>query len=337
MKPAQSKRAIIVGLFVLCGIIIFVLAILTLGGQKNTFEKTFVLSAVFNDVRGLQAGNNVWFSGVKIGTVDKVRLYQHAQVEVVMHIEKKSQQFIRTNAQAKIGSDGLIGNRIVIIYGGTPEAPMVEPGTVLSVERTLSPDDMMATLQENNKNLLDITANFKQISERMAAGQGTIGKLLTDDQLVNQLEAAVTTLQQASRNAASLTANLDTYASKLQTKGSLANAIVTDTALFSTLQRTVTQIQETSTSAKEAVNNIKKASEELNNTNGTAGVLLHDAETAAYLKTTLKNLESGTQKLDENMEAMQHNFLLRGFFKRKAKAEEQEAIDSSNAAAGPKD
>ncbi len=66
-------------------------------------------------------------------------------------------------------------------------------------------------------------------------------------------------------------------------------------------------------------NNLKIESNDLNSNESAIGILLHDDTSAASLKTTLKNLETSTAKLDENMEALQHSFLLRGFFKKKAK------------------
>src|SRR5215218_9343742 len=264
MKPAQNKRAVIVGFFILLGIVIFIAGVLMLGGQRNTFEHTFLVRAVFDNVEGLQAGNNVWYSGVKIGTVKKVGLYSNAQVEVVLNIEKRVQTFIHTDAKAKISSDGLIGNRIVLLYGGTQNAPVVTSGDQLTVERSLSTSDVTSTLQENNMNLLAITADLKVISKRMADGQGTIGKLLSDETLLQHLEATIATLQTASTNTKVLTANLARFTTQLQEKGSLVNDLVTDTIVFSRLRSTAVQIQEVSNTANEVVTDLKTASSHLN-------------------------------------------------------------------------
>src|SRR5215471_6757919 len=126
MKPVQNRRAIIVGLFIFFGIAILFGGILVLGNQRKTFEKTITVNAIFNDVGGLQKGNNIWFSGVKVGTVKRLKLVDHSLVEVQMRIEKQSEDFIRKNSKAKIASDGLIGNKIVIIYGGTPAVDPVK-------------------------------------------------------------------------------------------------------------------------------------------------------------------------------------------------------------------
>src|SRR5215203_2191750 len=321
MKQTNNKKAVVVGIFIFLGLLILVAGILTLGGQKNSFQKKLTVKAIFDDVGGLQTGNNVWFSGVKIGTVKKMTFHGGSQVEVIMNIDQRNQQYIRKNAKAKISSEGFIGNKLVVIYGGSMQAPPVEENDALGVEKAISTDEMMSTLQENNKNLLDITTDFKTISKRITNGEGSVGKLLTDESLANNLETTVNGLRQASANAQQLTASLSGYASQLQKEGSLTNDLITDTVIFNRLRSTVAQLQQTSKTASDIADNFKEVSAKITSNNSPVGVLLNDPQAAADLKATLSNLNSGTEKLDENMEAMQHNFLFRGYFKKKDKAE----------------
>lgn len=320
MKTTKGSRATIVGIFIFIGIAIFVIAVLTLGGQQKTFEKSVTAKAIFDDVQGLQKGNNVWFSGVKIGTVKKLSFYQNSQVEVDINIEQKAQEYIRKDAKAKISSDGLIGNKIIVLYGGTPTAPAIESGDMLGVDKAVGSDEIMTTLQANNRNLLDITTDFKTISRNLLNGKGTAGKLLTDETLANELQHVMTTLRSAAAHTEQLTASFSTYASKLQQKGTLANELVTDTVLYNRLRAASVQINQLSQTAGNVVDNLKNTSaslqNSLNNRNTPVGTLLNDEAAAADLKATLKNLNSGSRKLDQDLEAMQHNFLLRHFFKK---------------------
>ena len=320
-----NKRSVIVGIFILIGLLIFAAAVLTLGGQRKTFERKITVNAIFDDVGGLKIGNNVWFSGVKIGTVKTIEFFGTSQVKVVMSIDQKTQEYIRKDAMAKIGAEGFIGNKIVVIYGGTEQSPQVQPNDVLAVGKAVTTDEMLETLQDNNNNLLNITKDFKLISDRIANGEGTLGKLLTDEALLNTLEATATSLRQASNSAQNVTANLSSYSSKLQNKGSLTNDLITDTVIFNSLRRTASQLNEMSRTANDVTNNLKMASEGITDKNTPLGTLLTDEETARNLKATLRNLQMGTEKLDDNMEALQHNILFRGFFKKKAKAEATEA------------
>lgn len=324
MKSIQGKRAVIVGIFILIGVGIFMAAIITLGGQKKTFTKGILVKAVFDNVNGLQAGNNIWFSGVKVGTIKKMQLTPNARVIVFMNIEQKSKSFIHEDAKAKIGSDGLIGNKIVVIYGGTETAPAIKSDDVLRVDAALNNEEVMNTLQENNKNLLSITGDFKEISRRLASGQGTVGKLLTDESLMNQLQSAAVMLQKASANLQLLTSNVADYTAKLQTKGVLANDLVSDTTLFKSLRSTAAQIQEASNNAKQLTDSLKAVALKINDSSNTVGVLLHDQQTGANLRASVENLQAGTHKFDEDMEALQHNFLFRGFFRKRAKQEKQQ-------------
>jgi phospholipid/cholesterol/gamma-HCH transport system substrate-binding protein len=335
MRINNSKKAVTVGIFIFIGLAIFIAGVLTLGGQKKTFEKKIPVRAIFNDVGGLLEGNNVWFSGVKVGTIKKINIIGNAKVEVVMSVENKVHKFIKKDAKAKISSEGFIGNKIVVIYGGSMQSAMIAENGVLSVESGINTDEIMATFQENNKNLLDITSDIKLITKRISDGEGTIGKLLTDETLMSNMQSAVIGLNQASANARQLTADISNYTSRLQSEGSLTNDLITDTVIFSRMQATVLQLQQAAATANEVTENIKAASinvkevsNNLSNAKSPVGVLLNDQEAGKNLKTTLENLQLGTKKLDENMEALQHNFLLRGFFKKKAKNEEKKSSEN---------
>jgi len=319
MQPTIRKRAVIVGLFLFFGLVILTAMILTIGNLHNSFVKKFSISTIFDEVNGLQPGNNIWFSGVKIGTVSTLRFFGHSQVKVGMKIDREAQSYIRKDAKAKISTDGLIGNKIIVIYGGSDSTGAVEEGDVIVVEKTLSTDDMLKTLQENNTNLLSITSDFKVISKRITEGQGTLGKLLTDESLYDNLGMTVAVLKKAADNAENLTASLSDYGSKINQPGSLTNDLVSDTIVFNTIKATVLELKQIASTAAELTVNLKNATSDLNNGNSPAAVILHDKPAASDLKATIKNLETSTQKLNEDLEALQHNFLLRGYFKKKSR------------------
>ena len=328
MTSLKNNRPVIVGIFILVGIIILVVTIFTLGGQKKTFVKSFTVNAIFNDVSGLLPGANIWFSGVKIGTVKKIEFYGDSQVAVSMNIENEAQSHIHKDAKAKIGSDGLIGNKIIMIYGGNPATPHVEKNDFLTVDKSLNTDDMLATLQISNKNLFDITNDFKSISKKIDSGNGTLATLLNDPAIAQKLGATVETLQatvanfeKVSINSKNITANVEDFSGHLNKKGNSVNDLVTDTVVYSNIKETLAQLQNASNSVTQFTANLKTVSDRLNQKDNTVGVLLNDSLAAASVKLTLKNLETGSKKLDEDLEALQHNFLLRRFFKKKAKGQ----------------
>jgi phospholipid/cholesterol/gamma-HCH transport system substrate-binding protein len=330
MSTLKNNRPVVVGIFILIGIAILVVTIFTLGGQKKTFVKSITIYAVFNDVGGLIKGSNVWFSGVKVGTVKGITFSKNSQVEVTMSIEKEVQSHIHKNAFAKIGSDGLIGNKIVIIYGGDSLMPQVEKNDFLLVEKSLTTDDMLATLQANNKNLLQITKDFKSISKKIDSGKGTLATLLNDPAMASKLNSTIDNLQATVLNfkTVSLTgkdvlSNFKNFSGKINKPGNSINDLVADTVMYAAIKGTLSQLEIAAAAVSKFTINLKTAGERLNQKDNIAGVLLNDSITAASIKNTLKNLETSSQKLDEDLEALQHNFLLRGFFRKKEKAKKE--------------
>lgn len=323
MNESPNKRAVIVGLFIFLGLAFLIVGILMVGNLHETFKKKMLLVSFFDNVNGLQKGDNVWFSGVKIGTVGEITIDGKTLVLVSLNVEKKAQDYIRKDAKAKISTDGLIGNKVIVIYGGTPKFNAVEEGDTLAVENSFSTENILNTLQKNNENLLAITTDFKAISKKLTTKEGTVGKLLNDNTLYNNVNAVTVSLNDASAKAKKLISSLNDFSSKLNNKGTLANELVTDTIVYSSLKKSVLQLHQMTETANLFVNNLKVAGD---NPNTTIGVLLHDEESGANLKKTIKNLESSSEKLDEDLEAVQHNFLLRGFFKKKNKEAEKNAI-----------
>lgn len=330
MNTIINKRQIIVGLFIIIGIAIFIVTIFTLGGQKKTFVKSIKINAVFDNVGGLIKGGNIWFSGVKIGTVKSIGFYGASKVIVTLSIDKSVQSHIHKDAIAKIGSDGLIGNKIIIIYNSDTTKPAIEVNDFLQVESMLSTDDMMATLQTNNKNLITITENFKSISKKMDSGQGLIAGLLNDPKMTKKLNntlddlgATVANFKALSLNSKVVVSNLQNFTGKINQRGNSINDIVEDTILYSNLRASFSQLERTFSELHQFATNLRTTSEKLGQKNNVAGVVLNDSIAANSVKIMLKKLETSSQKLDEDLEAVQHNFLLRGYFRKKEKAAAQ--------------
>ena len=331
MEKMKTNRPVVVGIFVALGIAILVATVFTLGEQKKTFVKTFTINAIFNDVSGLLPGANVLFSGVKVGTIKKISFYGDSQVLVTMNIEGAVESHIHKDAKAKIGSDGLIGNKLIVIYGGTSTMPQVEKNDFLKVENGLSTEDMLATLQANNKNLLDITNTFKSISKKIDSGNGPLATLLNDPNMsrklnnsVDNLQATLVNFNTVSASSKDVLANLSDFSGKLNRKGNSVNDLVSDTTIYRNIRSTMNELKAASNSIEKFSSSLKSVGNRINQKNSPLGVLLNDSSSASSLKVTLKNLELSSQKLNEDLEAVQHNFLLRGFFKKKEKAKEKE-------------
>lgn len=320
----ENKRSVVVGIFVFLGIAILVAGVMTLGGQQKKFVKAIQLKAVFDDIGGLQPGNNVWFSGVKIGTVRKINFYGDSQVEIEMNVEEEVKEFIRKDSKATLSSDGLIGNKIIVIYGGTTLAPPVENGDRLEAVMPLDTDKMMETLQENNKNLVDITNDLKLLTGKLAAGEGIVGAVMTDSTLAENFRAIISNLNRASINSNQMLTDLNKFTSKLNQEGNLFNDLVTDTTMASELRATVASFRSSATNTEELTAKLSEISSKLDDPNNSLGMLLNDPEFAEYLKSTLENTDSATYNLNRGLEALEYTWPFKKGFKRKAKAEEKE-------------
>src|ERR1700749_229424 len=134
MSEVNTRKRLAVGIFISIGLAILLVTIFTIGGQHKTFVKMFHLHVIFDDVQGLQSGNNIWLSGMKVGTVGHISFYGNSQVEVILNIEEKAQPHIRKDSKARISTDGLVGNKIVVIDGGSDDSPAIADNDSLHTE-----------------------------------------------------------------------------------------------------------------------------------------------------------------------------------------------------------
>ncbi|MDP4208310.1 MAG: MlaD family protein [Bacteroidota bacterium] len=319
MNEFSNKRIVIVGLFIFLGIALFISAILLIGDLHKTFEKKFQINLYFDDVAGLQKGDNVWLSGVKVGTIDNISFYGNSKVKVSAMIDEKAQMFIPKDSKVKLSSDGLIGHKILVICNGSPNAGMIKDGGSLMVETTFSSDDILNTLQENNKNILAITSDFKELSKKIVSGEGTIGKLIDDNSVYTDIKDATNSMHRLTQNAQKIIQSLASFSSNLNKEGTLANDLISDTITFKSIKASVLQVQQMTNNAETFISKIKQ---DENNLNSPLGVLLHNDQTGVQLKETFKNLEYSSRKLSEDLDALQQSRILKRLLKKNEKAKQ---------------
>ena len=135
------------GLFITGGLTLFVLAIFFIGKQKNLFNPVFKLSAVFYNVGGLQVGNNIRFSGINVGTIDYITIITDSTVRVDMLIKKEVKKFIKSDCKVAVSSEGLIGDKLLIITSGGNDTTVVKEGQMLTAIETVEKEARITNLR----------------------------------------------------------------------------------------------------------------------------------------------------------------------------------------------
>lgn len=233
MKTTSGQK-IKIGIFALAGLAVLVIAIFLIGNKKGLFSSTFNVHGLFKNVSGLQVGNNVRFAGINVGVVENIEIKNDTTVNVVLTLNEDVKKFIKKDAKLSIGSDGLMGDKLVIIApGGAATNETVNGGEELAVVNPLDVDKIINKFTKIADNAGDLVEGLAGIVKKVNNGKGSIGRLLNNDKMAKDME-----------------------------------------------------------------NTVNQA------------------------KTTMANVHKTTSTLNEDLKAAQHNFLLKGFFKKKEKAKQ---------------
>ena len=185
------------GIFISLGIAVFIVGIYFIGEKQQLFRSTFHLSGVFRDVAGLQAGNNVRLSGINVGTVENISIVSDTSVRVEILIDENTRKFIKKDAIASIGSEGLMGNKIIIINPGTGGKKEIENNDIMQTIQPINMDDILVSLKSSIDNTTIITSNLSKITDNVQSGKGTLGRLLTDKSLGKTFDSTFVNLKES--------------------------------------------------------------------------------------------------------------------------------------------
>ena len=200
MNTHTQKFKIRLGLFVAGGLTIFILAIFIIGKQKNLFNPVFKLTTTFHNIGGLQVGNKVRFSGINVGTVDNINILNDSTVGVNMLVRKDVWQFIKTDCKVSIGSEGIIGDKLIFISQGISESPLAKDGQKLDSNEPVETDAIMKSLLVTAGNAEVITKQLAEIMTKINKGDGTLGRLIQDKTLAENINKTMVNLKQSSKS-----------------------------------------------------------------------------------------------------------------------------------------
>jgi len=199
MNTQTPKFKVRLGLFIAGGLVLFVIAIFLIGKQKNLFNPVYNLSTTFSNVSGLEVGSNIRFSGITIGTVSDIIIINDSTVRVKMLIKKEVQQFIKTDCETTIGSSGVIGDRLLIITQGSTDSPLAKEGQQLASKEPVETDAIMSSLKVTADNAAIITDQLAEIMIKVNSGKGTLGRLIQDTTLAEDISKTIVNLKKSSK------------------------------------------------------------------------------------------------------------------------------------------
>lgn len=312
-QPLNTAK---LGLFVLVATTCLVAGLYYIGSKKNIFSSTIKVSADFSNIGGLMSGNNVRFNGINVGTVSQVYPVSDTAIKVEFTIDTKSTQFINKNAIVSIGTDGLLGNKIINISPGETGALPVQDGDLLKAMNPIQMEEALRTLVMTNDNLNAITFNLKGVSEKFN-NTNSLWRLLTDTVVAENVRNAVVRIKLTSDYSAIITGDLKKIVQDIKAGKGTAGALLVDTEFSHNLNQTIVNIQALSDSVAIITGNFRNISENLRNGNGTVGTLLTDTTFVHDLNLSMVNIKAGAGNFNDNMEALKHTWPLKRYFKKK--------------------
>lgn len=322
----STSQKIKVGIFVVLGTILLIAALYSIGKRQHIFSKNIALYASFGNVNGLILGNNVRYSGINVGTVSKIEMIDEGTITIQMMVEEKTARFMKKDAIASIGSDGLVGSMVVnIIPGKDAGARPVTAGDTIQSYSKIGADDMLSTLNTTNENAALLTADLLKITNKILEGKGTLGALVTDTLLAQDLRQTVIALKETTNGTSAAIARINALIAKVDYGESAAAVLLSDTVAANQLRTLFSKLESSGRDINAITTNLDEYVREIKTGKGTVNYLTQDEVLVKNIDSTIINIKQAGEKLNENMEALKHNFLLRGYFRKLERQERREA------------
>jgi phospholipid/cholesterol/gamma-HCH transport system substrate-binding protein len=200
MKINSAQKTKTGVMVIVCLLLLFALLYLV-GKQQKLFGNSFTVFVNFKNIAGAKEGNYVRFAGINTGTISEIALLNDTTVRLTLSLDKSIRKHLKKDATATIGSDGLMGDKLIIIHPGTRgDSTAVEEGETIQSLNPVDVDKIMNNLSRITSNADTITSGLSTLIGRINNGQGTIGRMMTDNKMADKLEGTVTTIKEAAGN-----------------------------------------------------------------------------------------------------------------------------------------
>jgi phospholipid/cholesterol/gamma-HCH transport system substrate-binding protein len=313
------------GAFVLGGLLFLIILLYMIGRNRSLFGSTYLLKARFENVQGLIPGNNVRYAGIQAGTVKKIDILNDTTIEVSMIIETKMENIIRKDAITSIGTDGLVGNKVINIVPGRSNAAIAIEGDLLATKKALDTDEILSTLSNTNKDVAIIVTGLKTTVERIN-NSSALWTLLSDETIPVDIRNSATNIRQATSKASLMTNDLQAIIKDLKEGKGSAGILLKDTAFAYNINEAALKMRSVGVQADKLsvqLNTLVSGIQnDINNGKGPANSLLRDTSMVNKLNKSMDNIQKGTDGFNQNMEALKNSFLFRGYFRRQEKQKE---------------
>ena len=289
MKNTASSNAQL-GVFIIIGLAFLLIALYLIGSNQNLFDQTFEVHANFYNVNGLTKGNNVRFSGIDVGTIKKVEIISDTSVKVTMVIKNSVHPFIKKSSLASVGTDGLMGNKLVNISNSShASGEMVSEGDMLVSIKPVETDAMLRTLDMTNQNLFQITSDLKRITQKIK-NSNSLWSLLMDSTLAKNVKQSISNIRSTTQNTSTFTNDLNFLIQDIKNGKGVAGTLLNDSTSTLHVKNSIHQLQLTTEKALLVTSDIKLLTDKLKKGEGGAGVIMSDTIFAKDLKKSMKNI-----------------------------------------------
>ena len=338
------------GMFVVVGILLFIVIIYVIGINRNLFGSNFILNSQFKNVSGLKVGSNVRLSGINIGTVAKIEFITDSLVLVRLLIKDEVQKYIKIDALASIGSDGLVGDKVLIIEPGSYSKSVVKDNGIIASNSTIEIEDVMKSIKKSAENAEIITNELADFSFKMNDKNGFLSKVMTDKKFALSMEKTIGNLEISTNeitkfspkindqngvinrlfvdknfsnkidktitNLEKSTSDLSIFTSKINTENSTLTKLITDPNFAKSISNTFRNLEI-------STNDFVKFTSKINNDSNVLSKLIDNKRLGNSVDSTITKIGVGAEGIIEIENAVKSNFLLRGYFNRKKRNEEK--------------
>ncbi|MUP47083.1 MCE family protein [Gramella sp. BOM4] len=324
MEKSTSQK-IRLGVFVTLGLLMLIAALYFIGNRQHLFTRNMAVFAEFENVNGLQIGNNVRYSGINVGTVSKIEMIGDSRIVVQMMVEESTGRFIKRDAIASIGSDGLVGSMVVNILPGQEDLNPISTGDTIDTYSRIGADDMLSTLNVTNENAALLTSDLLKITDKILEARGTLGVLVSDTTLARDIQITLANLKETSAETSRAMKKINRELAGINMKESAAGTLLSDTLSRDRIEHLIRNLDSASLQIIDITAQVNHMLQEIREGEGALHYLTQDRELVQNIDTTMVNIKESSVKLNENMEALRHNWLFRGYFRKLEKQERKKA------------